>query len=125
MRLASLAAPRLAVGMSRTAIERAIAQFGKVSVSGYLAWWLWLLVHILYLAGFRNRLVVLVDWAWNYFPYDRGLRAIVGEWRDGTQLYFDPSFGPVWKERLQALVPKSLDCHRNQCNVYGYRSQSG
>jgi len=55
---------------------RAIAQFGKVSVSGYLAWWLWLLVHILYLAGFRNRLVVAIEWGYAYFTYQRGARVI-------------------------------------------------
>jgi NADH dehydrogenase len=56
--------------------HRAIAQFGKVSVSGYLAWWLWLLVHILYLAGFRNRLVVAIEWGYAYFTYQRGARVI-------------------------------------------------
>jgi NADH dehydrogenase len=56
--------------------HRAVAQFGKLGVSGYLAWWLWLLVHILYLAGFRNRLVVAVEWGYAYVTYHRGARVI-------------------------------------------------
>lgn len=56
--------------------HRAVAQFGTLSVSGYLAWWLWLLVHILYLAGFRNRLVVAVEWGYAYVTYHRGARVI-------------------------------------------------
>jgi NADH:quinone reductase (non-electrogenic) len=56
--------------------HRAVAQFGKVGVSGYLAWWLWLIVHILYLAGFRNRLVVAVEWGYAYITYHRGARVI-------------------------------------------------
>ncbi|MGH7894081.1 MAG: NAD(P)/FAD-dependent oxidoreductase, partial [Candidatus Binatia bacterium] len=58
--------------------SRAIAVIGRLRVAGRLAWWLWLVVHLILLIGFRNRLVVLVNWAWNYFTYDRGLRAIVG-----------------------------------------------
>jgi NADH dehydrogenase len=58
--------------------SRAVAVLGRVRLAGRLAWWLWLAVHLVMLIGFRNRLVVLVNWAWNYFTYDRGLRAIVG-----------------------------------------------
>ncbi len=56
--------------------NRAIAVFGRVEVSGYPAWLLWLFVHILYLAGFRNRLSVLVQWAYAYFTFQRGVRLI-------------------------------------------------
>src|SRR5581483_9596230 len=58
--------------------SRAIAVLGRLRLAGRLAWWLWLAVHIVMLIGFRNRLVVLVDWAWSYLTYDRGARAIVG-----------------------------------------------
>jgi NADH:ubiquinone reductase (H+-translocating) len=58
--------------------SRAIAQIGRVHLTGALAWWAWLLLHVVMLIGFRNRLVVLVNWAWNYLTYDRGLRAIIG-----------------------------------------------
>jgi NADH dehydrogenase len=43
-----------------------------------VAWLAWLVLHIVYLIGFRNRLVVLVDWAWAYFGYRRGSRLITG-----------------------------------------------
>jgi NADH dehydrogenase len=56
--------------------HRAIADFGRVQVTGWLAWWFWLFLHILYLAGFRNRLSVLIEWAYSYFTYDPGARLI-------------------------------------------------
>src|SRR5438874_2419648 len=59
--------------------SRAVAVVKGVHLQGRLAWWAWLVVHLVMLIGFRNRLVVLVNWAWNYLTYDRGLRAIVGE----------------------------------------------
>lgn len=56
----------------------AIAQFGKIHVSGFLAWLSWLFVHILFLIGFRNRLLVFIQWAWSYVTYERGARLITG-----------------------------------------------
>jgi NADH:ubiquinone reductase (H+-translocating) len=56
--------------------NRAVAVFGRVEVAGYPAWLLWLFVHILYLAGFRNRLSVLVQWGYAYFTFQRGVRLI-------------------------------------------------
>jgi NADH dehydrogenase len=56
--------------------HKAIANFGFVKVTGFLAWYLWLFVHIMYLAGFRNRLSVLIEWAYAYFTYQRGSRII-------------------------------------------------
>jgi NADH dehydrogenase len=56
--------------------QRAIADFGRFHVEGALAWWFWLFVHILYLAGFRNRVAVLVEWAYAFFTYQRGSRLI-------------------------------------------------
>ena len=58
--------------------SRAIAKLGRVHFAGPLAWWLWLGVHIMYLAGFRNRLSVLLQWAWAYLTYQRGARLITG-----------------------------------------------
>ena len=56
--------------------HRAVADFGRFRVTGYAAWWLWLFVHILYLAGFRNRLSVLFEWGYAYLTYRRGARLI-------------------------------------------------
>jgi NADH dehydrogenase len=59
----------------------AIAQFGKLHISGFLAWLSWLFVHIFFLIGFRNRIIVLIQWAWSYFTYERGARLITGDQR--------------------------------------------
>jgi len=57
----------------------AIAQFGKIHISGFLAWLSWLFVHIFFLIGFRNRMIVLIQWAWSYLTYERGARLITGD----------------------------------------------
>jgi NADH:ubiquinone reductase (H+-translocating) len=54
----------------------AVARVGPIQASGYLAWLLWLFVHILFLIGFRNRLIVMIHWAWSYATFDRGARLI-------------------------------------------------
>src|SRR5579871_2811183 len=56
----------------------AVAEFGKIHISGFLAWLSWLFVHILFLIGFRNRLLVFIQWAWSYVTYERGARLITG-----------------------------------------------
>jgi NADH dehydrogenase len=58
--------------------SRAIAQMGSLRLTGFLAWLAWLFVHIWYLIGFRNRLLVLFDWSWSYFTFRRGARLITG-----------------------------------------------
>jgi NADH:ubiquinone reductase (H+-translocating) len=55
----------------------AVADFGRVRLSGPLAWWVWLTAHVYFLIGFRNRLVVLIDWAEAYWSYRRGARIII------------------------------------------------
>ena len=54
----------------------AVAQFGRVSFKGFPAWVVWLVIHLIQLIGFRNKLFVLVNWAWDYFFYDRAIRVI-------------------------------------------------
>jgi NADH dehydrogenase len=56
----------------------AVAQIGKIQLSGYFAWLAWLLIHIFFLIGFRNRLIVMVQWASSYLTYERGARLITG-----------------------------------------------
>jgi NADH dehydrogenase len=65
--------------------HKAVAAFGKLHISGYFAWWLWLFVHLMYLVGFRNRASVLVQWAYAYLTYSRGVRLIAGTWRNHQQ----------------------------------------
>jgi NADH dehydrogenase len=57
----------------------AVADFGWLRLKGYLGWLAWLFVHILNLIGFRNRIVVMIQWAWSYFSYQRAIRLITGE----------------------------------------------
>ncbi len=56
----------------------AVAQLPRVRLSGILAWWFWLTLHIYFLIGFRSRLIVLINWAWAYFTYERAARIILG-----------------------------------------------
>ena len=57
---------------------RAVAQIGKIKLSGFVAWVLWLLVHILYLIGFRNRFIVMAQWTWGYLSMQKAARLITG-----------------------------------------------
>jgi len=56
----------------------AIAEFGRIHISGFIAWLSWLFVHIFFLIGFQSRLLVFIQWAWSYFTYERGARLITG-----------------------------------------------
>jgi NADH dehydrogenase len=58
--------------------SRAVAEMGNLKLTGFLAWLAWLFVHIWYLIGFRNRLLVFFDWSWSYFTFRRGARLITG-----------------------------------------------
>ena len=61
----------------------AVVHLGRLRLSGLPAWWLWLWVHILFLIGFRNRLIVLIEWAWAYWSYQRHARIVLGD--DGAK----------------------------------------
>lgn len=62
--------------------SRAICEIFGLKLSGWFAWWVWLIVHIYRLSGFRNRVIVLIQWAWSYMTFTRGARLIVGkDWR--------------------------------------------
>ena len=56
--------------------SRAVGQIGNLKVSGLFAWLIWLFVHLMYLVGFENRLLVFIQWAWNYFTWNRSARII-------------------------------------------------
>jgi NADH dehydrogenase len=73
----------------------AVASFGRLRISGLVAWLAWLFVHIFLLIGFRNRFVVVFSWAWTYVTYERGARLITGD------------VGPVVRD--QRIEPPSGD----------------
>jgi NADH:ubiquinone reductase (H+-translocating) len=56
----------------------AVARMGRIKLSGFVAWVIWVVVHIMYLIGFRNRLLVMLQWGWAYLTYHRGIRLITG-----------------------------------------------
>ena len=58
--------------------KAAVADFGHLRFAGFTAWVLWSLLHVGVLIGFRNRMTVMLDWAWSYFTYGRGVRLITG-----------------------------------------------
>ena len=58
--------------------NKAVADFpGNIRISGFAGWWVWMVVHLLFLVGFRSKAVVFANWAWNYFTFDRGIRLIL------------------------------------------------
>jgi NADH dehydrogenase len=59
--------------------NRAVAEFGKLHLSGFPAWFVWVFVHLMYLVEFENRLLVLVEWVYNYITRNRGARLITNE----------------------------------------------
>jgi NADH dehydrogenase len=58
-----------------------VADIGPVHIGGLLAWLAWIFIHILYLIGFANRIVVMFRWALSYVTFERGARLITHEWR--------------------------------------------
>ncbi len=60
---------------------RAVADLGRIRATGFIAWQLWVWVHIFFLIGFRNRVIVFFEWAWSYITFQRGARVITGVWR--------------------------------------------
>jgi NADH:ubiquinone reductase (H+-translocating) len=72
----------------------AVADFGRIHISGFLAWLSWLFVHIFFLIGFRNRILVIIQWAWSYVTYERGARLITGS-----------EYSPGWGPAVAAVPP--------------------
>lgn len=58
--------------------SRAVMQVGRVKLAGFVAWLLWIVIHVWYLIGFRNRVAVMLNWFWNYVTYRQGARLITG-----------------------------------------------
>jgi NADH dehydrogenase len=64
------------VGRKAAVVDLAVPGLGSLRFSGFLAWLFWLFAHIYFLIGFRNRLMVMTDWAWAYFTYARNARVV-------------------------------------------------
>lgn len=89
--------------------SRAVARIGRLRLSGFIAWIAWLFAHILYLIDFRNRILVLIDWAWSYFTYERGSRLITGRRLDAgapvSSREVRSSVAPMKSEPSKTAVP--------------------
>ena len=92
--------------------SKAIMQSGKLKLTGFTAWMAWLLVHIYYLTGFKNRLFVILSWAWSYLTFRRGTRLILNrQWRsfpDPTQPSPVPPLSPL-EHQIQTTDKVTLD----------------
>jgi NADH dehydrogenase len=67
----------------------AVADIRGLHLSGFPAWLAWLMVHIFFLIGFENRMLVITQWAWSYLSYERGARLITGPWHAGAPVHRD------------------------------------
>jgi NADH dehydrogenase len=63
--------------MATVGRNRAVAEFSKIKMAGFFAWLMWLVVHLRSILGVRNKLIVLLNWMWNYFSYGQSLRLII------------------------------------------------
>ena len=83
-----------------------VAQFGKIKLAGYFAWLAWLFIHIFFLIGFRNRVLVMIQWAWSYLTYERGARLITGS----NDL-------PGWTEENKDKAPLCVDGRTDSTDI--------
>src|SRR5690606_27901289 len=86
--------------------HKAVASFGggKLRVAGYPAWFLWLFVHIMYLVGFRNRISVMLQWAYNYIFFERGVRLIT-ETEDASMSRHPATTGRTGEHPAPVVAP--------------------
>jgi NADH dehydrogenase len=88
---------------------KAIAEIGKLKLSGFVAWLAWLFIHLFFLIGFQNRITVMLEWAWSYLSWQRGARLITGEVRPDNVLaklgLTPPAEGGSESESEKAVTP--------------------
>jgi NADH dehydrogenase len=88
--------------------SRAIAEIGRIHLSGFIAWCAWLLVHVWFLIGFRNRIVVMLTWFWSYVTYKRGSRLITG----GNALHMRSASVSATRSALEGASDRSSPSRR-------------
>lgn len=84
--------------MATVGRNRAVVDLGRFKFQGFLAWFVWMFVHLLLIVGFKNRLLVFLSWSWSYFSYDRSNRLIIGNL--GQEDYLNPP-----KEKEDEIKP--------------------
>lgn len=95
--------------------SKAVASLGKFCFGGVTAWWLWLGVHVFSLIGFRNRLMVLLDWCWSYMTFHRGARLLVPE-----TVFKNDSGGTVFGVKPKLEVASSKDKSSSPATTSGF-----
>jgi len=84
--------------MATVGRNRAVVDIGKIHFQGVFAWFTWMFVHLMTLVGFRNKLIVFVNWVWSYFSYDRGTRLIIRPFvKQSVNMEFENSESPAVK----------------------------
>ncbi len=83
--------------------SQAVADLPGIRLSGFLAWWSWLLIHLILLVDFQNRLTVLVQWGWNYLTRNRSARLITGRHQS---IFLEPEAESV--DHLLISAPERL-----------------
>ncbi len=72
--------------MATVGRNKAVVDLPFIRFQGFFAWFVWMFLHLLFLVGFRNKMVVLINWIWNYFSYDRGTRLIIRPYRKNKMI---------------------------------------
>ena len=83
----------------------AVADIWKLHFGGFFAWLTWVFVHIFFLIGFRNRVMVMLEWGWSYFTYQRGARLIIGNWSASGRPPGGRPSGPVLTPASSKTIP--------------------
>ena len=89
------------VGRKAAVVDLTVPVFGALRFSGFFAWLFWLFAHIWFLIGFRNRLIVMLDWGWAYWTYERSARVVA-----------EPPTAPSWPSRVVPQPPATPPSHR-------------
>lgn len=79
--------------MATVGRSRGVVEAGKLKITGFVAWVAWLLVHVMYLIGFRNRMIVLFEWTWAYLTFRRGARIITARYATPPEMQHEITDG--------------------------------
>ncbi|BAH37437.1 MAG TPA: NAD(P)/FAD-dependent oxidoreductase [Gemmatimonas aurantiaca] len=88
--------------------HKAVAAFGRLHLSGYFTWFLWLFVHLMYLVGFRNRASVLLQWGWAYVTWQRGVRLITRNTVSGNMVTGNSTGSRSASASAQVAAPEAV-----------------
>ncbi|MCB0358939.1 MAG: hypothetical protein KDD44_04870, partial [Bdellovibrionales bacterium] len=79
----------------------AVADLGRLQFDGFVAWVVWLFVHLMQIIGFQSRALVLVQWGWSYLTWSRSARLVTGDDRENSHRFWQESYAPR-RERANA-----------------------